>query len=1028
MVIFGVDQQDHDPNLINLLNACQKEGLVLNSKKLELRRERVTFFRAEYSAQGMHPDPKKVQGITEITVPTDKQQLQSFLGMVDYMGTFIPNLSHHTELLRAMLKKDNIFHWEEQQTRSFQQVKTLIAKANTTPLRYYDRNLPVTVQVDASLRGLGACLIQQHKGKDQLIAFASKSLMDAETRYANIERELLAIVFACQRFSTYLLGRSFIAESDHKPLEMIAMKNLANAPPCLQRMLLELQRYNVTIKYQPGKEMQLANALSRCPARASQEIKLDMRVDYIAFMKPWIEKLKDSTQRDPILATVYQLTQQGWPHQRRHVPRLARRYWDFRDELSTDDGMLLKGPRLIIPAELQEEYLSRLHEGHLSASKVQENAKQHMYWTGIDADIEDYTKRYQECIKKSQVAKEPLQPHDIPEGPWRKLGIDYFAFDGNSYVLICDYFSKFPFLYRAKTSFWSLRDRLIDLFSIEGYPDEIVSDNGPPFQSKEFAKFLSGLGIKHTTSSPGYPRSNGFIEWHIQTVKNMLSKSSNTQSFQEVLADLRTTRIGMGLPSPAEILLTTRAQAEINIKAIRSVLQERQLKMTLDHDTSRRARKARPLVVGERCHVLGPGNKWIDAFITGITDSGRSYETQVEATGGQLTRNRSHIRPRSPDIPHIHASFLQRNSVPSATSDGNAPSERENSVISGCQQLANGQKTVPSANHKGSIKQTNTSQVLASETVPDRRVQPSRQAKMTRFRDNPVSSTVLIPPRRQSGRDISTRNRRNFKLNVTDPDLLIPIKQARVNTRHSDLREPQPSSSDPHPASSQPVTETTTSESSVSLPSSPSGSSSAESTSTSGTESSSSETSSESSSQPSSNALSPETSSSASTSWSTLPELLEMERSFNSLLTGTRDQQSCPVTRCQMDNLRDQQQCIAVLKQVASQPQNQPRPVSVPPVENVPLPPYPRRCPSDKGSKKQVQAENANALHKSSDSETDRLQDIQEEPHRRIGPSRVTELAKFFMPTSDEEEKSQVNSRTRCKKLFEPKKEEGSEK
>ena len=230
-----------------------------------MNRERVTFFGAEYSTQGMHPDPKKVQGITEMTAPMDKQQLQSFLGMVNYMGTFIPNLSHHTEPLRAMLKKDNVFHWDDQQTLSFQQVKTLIAKANTTPLKYYDRNLPVTVQADASLRGLGACLIQQHKGKDQPIAFASKSLTDAETRYANIERELRAIVFACQHFSTYLLGRSFVAESDHKPLEMIAMKNLANAPPRLQRMLLELQRYDVTIKYQPGKEMQLADALSRRP-------------------------------------------------------------------------------------------------------------------------------------------------------------------------------------------------------------------------------------------------------------------------------------------------------------------------------------------------------------------------------------------------------------------------------------------------------------------------------------------------------------------------------------------------------------------------------------------------------------------------------------------------------------------------------------------------------------------------------------------------------------------------------------------
>ena len=266
---------------------------------------------------------------------------------------------------------------------------------------------------------------------------------------------------------------------------------------------------------------------------------------------------------------------------------------------------------------------------------------------------------------------------------------------------------------------------------------------------------------------------------------------------------------------------------------------------------------------------------------------------------------------------------------------------RENSVISGPQQLANSQKMVISGNRKGSIKQTNTSQVLVSETVPDRRVEPSRRAKMTRFEDNPVTSTVPIPPRRQPRHDTSTRNRRNFKLNVTDPDLLIPIKQTRVTTRHSDLREPQPSPSDSHPASLQPETETTTSESFVSLPSSPSGSSSVESTSTSGTDSSLTETSSESSSQPSSNTSSPETSSSASTSQSTSPELLEMECSFNTLLAGTRDKQGHPVMRSQMDNLRDQQQCITVLKQVAMQPQNQPRPVSAPLAANMPLPPYP---------------------------------------------------------------------------------------
>ena len=166
--------------------------------------------------------------------------------------------------------------------------------------------------------------------------------------------------------------------------------------------------------------------------------------------------------------------------------------------------------------------------------------------------------------------------------------------------------------------------------------------------------------------------------------------------------------------------------------------------------------------------------------------------------------------------------------------------------------------------------------------MPSRRVQPSREAKKTRFQDNPVSSTVPVPPRRQPRRDISTRNRRNFRLDVSDPDLLLPLKQTRVieTDRHSDLREPQPSPSDSHPASSQPVSETTTSESSVSLPSSPSGSSCTMGTSTSGTDGSSSETSSESSSQPSSNASSPETTTtSASLSLSMSPELLEMEHS-----------------------------------------------------------------------------------------------------------------------------------------------------
>ena len=105
-------------------------------------------------------------------------------------------------------------------------------------------------------------------------------------------------------------------------------------------------------------------------------------------------------------------------------PCIARRYFDFRDELSTDNGLLLKGLCLIIPNTLKEEYLHHLHKGHLSIKKTQANAKEHLYWLGIDADISDYGKRCQECIKRSR-QPEPLQPHDIPEGPWLKLAMDY---------------------------------------------------------------------------------------------------------------------------------------------------------------------------------------------------------------------------------------------------------------------------------------------------------------------------------------------------------------------------------------------------------------------------------------------------------------------------------------------------------------------------------------------------------------------------------------------------------------------------
>ena len=150
--IYGKDDKDHDANIINLFNVAQKEGLIFNSAKCAIKQDSVTFFGGMFSAKGYSPDLEKIQGISEMTPPQMKQELQSFLGAVNYLQTFVPHLSHHTEPLWALLKKENSFAWDENSNTSFQKIKSLLEKSLLKPLRYYDRNKLVTLQCDASLK------------------------------------------------------------------------------------------------------------------------------------------------------------------------------------------------------------------------------------------------------------------------------------------------------------------------------------------------------------------------------------------------------------------------------------------------------------------------------------------------------------------------------------------------------------------------------------------------------------------------------------------------------------------------------------------------------------------------------------------------------------------------------------------------------------------------------------------------------------------------------------------------------------
>ena len=166
-----------------------------------------------YDKDGVHPDPTKVNDIQQRSSPESNTELQEFLGMVTYMSPFIPKLAEHTSNLRNLLKKGIDFEWTESHERDFQKIKGFVC--HETTLTYFNVEDETVIQVDASSRGLGAVLLQNNKP----IAFASKSLSDTEQRYANIERELWAVVFGCERFHTYVYGKHFTIESDHKPLE-----------------------------------------------------------------------------------------------------------------------------------------------------------------------------------------------------------------------------------------------------------------------------------------------------------------------------------------------------------------------------------------------------------------------------------------------------------------------------------------------------------------------------------------------------------------------------------------------------------------------------------------------------------------------------------------------------------------------------------------------------------------------------------------------------------------------------------------
>ena len=252
--------QDHDVNVERMLERAQSANLKLNPEKLKYKMTTVKFAGYILTANGGHkPDPEKVAAIVEMPAPQDVAGVRRFLGMTNYFAKYLDGLSGMSEPLRQLTSDKVEWQWTHEQEEAFRKIKAALSSAPL--LAFFDKEFDTTAQCDASQSALGAVLMQQGRP----ITFASRTLTPAEINYAQIEKELLAVVFALERFDHYTFGRKVTVENDHKPLQSIMLKPIASAPKRLQRMLLRLQRYSFDLVYVPGSRLDVADALSRAP-------------------------------------------------------------------------------------------------------------------------------------------------------------------------------------------------------------------------------------------------------------------------------------------------------------------------------------------------------------------------------------------------------------------------------------------------------------------------------------------------------------------------------------------------------------------------------------------------------------------------------------------------------------------------------------------------------------------------------------------------------------------------------------------
>lgn len=634
----GIDRKDHLQRLRLVLQRLQQVGVTVHPEKVKLLQKEIVFLGHIIDANGVHPIPTKVDAIKAMPPPTNVSELRSFLGSINQFSNFIPNLLPSCQTLHRLLQKNTPWSWGKAENETFERLKSMVTSDQV--LAHYDPNLPIVLSCDASEYGIGAVL--QHRFPDgslRLISAASRTLLSAERNYSSIDREALAIIFGIDKFYKYLHGRHFHLNSDHKPLErMFGEKQEIPkiAASRLVRWATQLSAFDYTLTYIPGSQNCIADALSRLPIRgtptafesqASQHVQ-QLMVETIENLSLTRNTLRSRTSSDPTLQLIIRYLSSVWP-QRNNLPAEAVPYFEKRDLLAFEQGILLLGNRVVIPASIQNFVLKKLHYTHPGINAVKSLARSTVWWPKCDFDIEDFIKRCEHCQKYSpREPQTPLNLWNTPEKAWDRVHIDFTGpYEGQYWFVVIDAFSRwleiFP-MSNANTN--NTIQALSTLFSRFGLPRQIVSDNGSQFTSREFKEFCSRNGIKLVFTTPYHSRSNGLVERAIRTFKWRFSKTVTeipncNNRLQQMLFVYRTTEHSTTSRTPAELFLGRRVNTIFDLlkPSARNNIDQRQFvtKNYKDHHTT-----AREFSPNDPVYVRRPiDQQWSPAVISERTSS-----------------------------------------------------------------------------------------------------------------------------------------------------------------------------------------------------------------------------------------------------------------------------------------------------------------------------------------------------------------------------------------------------------------------